>query len=155
MATLNSTLELMEDVGRIGSRKFAKDGVTANRGQYIFGDGSEDGAIRDLLKIPEVRKPDGSLAPLTREQTAEGIAILNDPKQFKKVEALKDKNLIGLLPLENRYVRAPFYDDIFQTTAQFLNTGKIGAVYKYGVLAPKAISQLTKTILSPITNARH
>ena len=26
MATLNSTLELMEDVGRIGSRKFLKDG---------------------------------------------------------------------------------------------------------------------------------
>ena len=28
MATLNSTLELMEDVGRIGSRKFLKDGKT-------------------------------------------------------------------------------------------------------------------------------
>jgi hypothetical protein len=155
MATLNSTLELMEDVGRIGSRKFAKDGVTANRGQYVFGDGSEDGAIRDLLKIPEVRKANGDLVPLTPQQRAEGTTILNDPKQFKKVESLKNSNLIGLLPLEGKYVRAPFYDDIFQTTAQFLNTNKIGAIYKYGVLAPKAISQITKTILSPITHARN
>ena len=155
MATLNSTLELMEDVGRIGSRKFLKDGTTLNPGRYIFGDGTDEGAIRELLNIPEVRKPDGSLTPLTPQQTAEGMAILNDPKQFKKVEALKDKNLIGLLPLENKYVRAPFYDDIFQTTAQFLNTNKIGTIYKYGVLAPKAISQITKTILSPITHARN
>ena len=155
MATLNSTLELMEDVGRIGSRKFLKDGKTLNPGRYIFGDGTDEGAIRELLNIPEVRKPDGSLVPLTPQQTSEGMAILNDPKQFKKVEALKDKNLIGLLPLENKYVRAPFYDDIFQTTAQFLNTNKIGTIYKYGVLAPKAISQITKTILSPITHARN
>ena len=155
MATLNSTLELMEDVGRIGSKKFLKDGTTLNPGRYIFGDGTEEGAIRELLNIPEVRNPKGNLVPLTPQQTADGLAILNDPKQFKKVEALKDKNLIGLLPLENQYVRAPFYDDIFQTTAQFLNTGKIGAVYKYGVLAPKAVSQITKTILSPITHARN
>ena len=155
MATLNSTLELMEDVGRIGSRKFLKDGKTLNPGRYVFGDGTEDGAIRDLLNIPEVRKANGDIVPLTTEQKSQGLAMLNDPKQFKKVEAIKNKNLIGLLPLEGKYVRAPFYDDIFETTAQFLNTNKIGAIYKYGVLAPKAISQITKTILSPITHARN
>ena len=155
MATLNSTLELMEDVGRIGSRKFLKDGKTLNPGRYVFGDGTDDGAIRDLLNIPEKDSVTGKAIPLSPQQRAEGMAILNDPKQFKKVEAVKNKNLIGLLPLENKYVRAPFYDDIFETTAQFLNTNKIGAIYKYGVLAPKAISQITKTILSPITHARN
>lgn len=155
MATLNSTLELMEDVGRIGSKKFLKDGTTLNPGRYVFGDGTQEGAIRDLLNIPEVRNSKGNLVPLTREQTAEGMAILNDPKQFKKVEALKNSKLAGLLPLENKYVRAPFYDDIFETTVQFLNTNKIGMLYKYGVLAPKAVSQITKTILSPITHARN
>ena len=155
MATLNSTLELMEDVGRIGSRKFLKDGKTLNPGRYVFGDGTEEGAIRDFLNIPEVRKSDGSLVSLTPEQLTQGRTALNDPKQFKKVESIKNKNLIGLLPLEGKYVRAPFYDDIFETTAQFLNTNKIGAIYKYGVLAPKAISQITKTILSPITHARN
>ena len=148
MATLNSTLELMEDVGRIGSRKFLKDGKTLNPGRYVFGDGTEQGAIRDVLNLPEGAK-------LTTENISEGMAILNDPKRFKKVESIKNKNLIGLLPLEGKYVRAPFYDDIFETTAQFLNTNKIGAIYKYGVLAPKAISQITKTILSPITHARN
>jgi len=148
MATLNSTLELMEDVGRIGSRKFLKDGKTLNPGRYVFGDGTEQGAIRDVLNLPEGAK-------LTTENISEGRAILNDPKRFKKVESIKNKNLIGLLPLEGKYVRAPFYDDIFETTAQFLNTNKIGAIYKYGVLAPKAISQITKTILSPITHARN
>ena len=56
MATLNSTLELMEDVGRIGSKKFLKDGTTLNPGRYVFGDGTQEGAIRDLLNIPEVYK---------------------------------------------------------------------------------------------------
>ena len=148
MATLNSTLELMEDVGRIGSKKFLKDGVTPNPGRYVFGDGTQEGAIRDVLNLPEGTK-------LSARQTSEGLAILQDPKQFKKVEALKNSKLAGLLPLENRYVRAPFYDDIFETTVQFLNTNKIGMLYKYGVLAPKAVSQITKTILSPITHARN
>ena len=157
MATLNSTLELMEDVGRIGSKQFLKDGVTPNPGQYVFGDGTDNGAIRDFLKLgPEIRNAKGKVTnPLTTEQLSEGMAALNDPKQFKKVEALKDSKLAGLLPLENKYVRAPFYDDIFETTVQFLNTNKIGMLYKYGVLAPKAISQITKTILSPITHARN
>jgi len=148
MATLNSTLELMEDVGRIGSKKFLKDGVTPNPGRYVFGDGTEEGAIRDFLNLPEGTK-------LSLEQRSKGLAALQDPKQFKKVEALKNSKLAGLLPLENKYVRAPFYDDIFETTVQFLNTNKIGMLYKYGVLAPKAVSQITKTILSPITHARN
>jgi len=148
MATLNSTLELMEDVGRIGSKKFLKDGVTPNPGRYVFGDGTEEGAIRDFLNLPEGTK-------LSLEQRSKGLAALQDPKQFKRVEALKNSKLAGLLPLENKYVRAPFYDDIFETTVQFLNTNKIGMLYKYGVLAPKAVSQITKTILSPITHARN
>ena len=148
MATLNSTLELMEDVGRIGSKKFLKDGVTLNPGRYVFGDGTQEGAIKDVLNLPAKTK-------LSPQQTSEGLAILNDPLQFKKVEALKNSKLAGLLPLENKYVRAPFYDDIFETTVQFLNTNKIGMIYKYGVLAPKAVSQITKTILSPITHARN
>ena len=33
------------------------------------------------------------------------------PLKFKYVESIKNKNLIGLLPLEGKYVRTPFYDD--------------------------------------------
>ena len=143
MASLNHTLEFMDDIGKLGSKKSSN--------QFVFGDGSgEQSAIRDLLNIdPKVKN-------LTPDQLASGRAALNDPKQFKKVEpASKSTKLLGLNPLEGKYVRAPIYDDIFETTVQFLNTNKIGTLYKYGVLAPKAISQVTKTILSPITHARN
>jgi len=165
MATLNHTLEFMDDVGKLGSQRVltkldpatnklvpqldAAGKEIRNPGQYVFGDGTEEGAIKDLLGL----KPDAVLSP---EQLANGRAVLNDPKQFKRVEPVsKSIKLLGLSPLEGKYLRAPFYDDIFETTVQFLNTNKIGAVYKYGVLAPKAISQVTKTILSPITHARN
>ena len=143
MASLNHTLEFMEDIGKQGSKK--------GPNQYIFGDGSgEESAIRDLLKIdPKIKK-------ISPQQLADGRAILSDPKQFKKVEPVsKSKKLLGLNPLEGKYIRAPIYDDLFETSLQFLNTNKIGTVYKYGVLAPKAISQVTKTILSPVTHARN
>ena len=143
MATLNHTLEFIDDVGKLGSKK--------GPNQFVFGDGSgEQSAIRDLLNIdPKVKE-------LTPDQWVRGRAALTDPKQFKKVEPVsKSKNLLGLNPLEGKYVRAPFYDDLFETTVQFLNTNKIGMLYKYGVLAPKAVSQITKTILSPITHARN
>ena len=143
MASLNHTLEFMDDIGKQGSKK--------GPNQYIFGDGSgEESAIRDLLKIdPKIKK-------ISPQQLADGRAILSDPKQFKKVEPVsKSKKLLGLNPLEGKYIRAPIYDDLFETSLQFLNTNKIGTVYKYGVLAPKAISQVTKTILSPVTHARN
>ena len=150
MASLNHTLEFMDDIGKMGSKK--------GPGQFIFGDGSgEQSAIRDLLDLPIKKDPTtGKIIDLTPDELARGKAILSDSKQFKLVEpASQNKNLLGLNPLEGKYVRAPIYDDIFETTVQFLNTNKIGTVYKYGVLAPKAISQVTKTILSPITHARN
>ena len=149
MASLNHTLEFMDDIGKMGSKK--------GPGQFIFGDGTgEQSAIRDLLELSVKKNAKGEVIDLTADELAKGRAILSDSKQFKLVEPTStNKNLIGLNPLEGKYVRAPIYDDIFETTVQFLNTNKIGTIYKYGVLAPKAISQMTKTILSPITHARN
>ena len=149
MATLNHTLEFIDDVGKLGSKK--------GPNQFVFGDGSGDeSAIRDLLNIPAKDPTTGKAVKLTADQLVKGKNALNDLKQFKKVEpASKSTKLLGLNPLEGKYVRAPIYDDLFETTVQFLNTNKIGTLYKYGVLAPKAISQVTKTILSPITHARN
>ncbi len=142
MASLNHTLEFIDDVGKTGSKK--------GPNQFIFGDGTEEGAIKDLLGI------DPNVTKLSPDQLTQGRRVLNDSKQFKKVEPVSNnKQLIGLNPLEGKYIRAPIYDDLFETTVQFLNTNKIGTIYKYGVLAPKAISQVTKTILSPITHARN
>jgi len=86
----------------------------------------------------------------------DAVNMLRDPKQFKKVEPVsKDVKLLGLSPLEGAYVRAPIYDDIVQTALRFDGGGNIASVYRYGVLAPKAVAQITKTILSPITHVRN
>jgi hypothetical protein len=52
-------------------------------------------------------------------------------------------------------MRAPIHDAVFDTTSNWLNRSGVGTFYKYGVLAPKAISQIAKTILSPLTHARN
>ena len=187
MASLNHTLEFIDDVGKIGSKK--------GPNKFVFGktELGEEKIFKDLLNIPDeiiVNPLTGKkiIKPLNNAQIKQAKALLQktgrtiddyraakdlvdngdalniedafiklrDPKQFKKVEPVsKSKQLIGLNPLEGKYIRAPIYDDLFETTVQFLNTNKIGTVYKYGVLAPKAISQVTKTILSPITHARN
>ena len=187
MASLNHTLEFIDDVGKIGSKK--------GPNKFVFGktELGEEKIFKDLLNIPDeiiINPLTGKkiIKPLTDNQFKQGKALLQktgrtiddykaakdlidngeainiedafvklrDPKQFKKVEPVSNsKQLIGLNPLEGKYIRAPIYDDLFETTVQFLNTNKIGTVYKYGVLAPKAISQVTKTILSPITHARN
>ena len=57
--------------------------------------------------------------------------------------------------LEGKYVRAPMYDAIFDVTSNWLNRGDVGMTYRYMILAPKAVSQIAKTILSPVTHVRN
>ena len=73
--------------------------------------------------------------------------------KFKKFEPIKD--LEGLTGLENMYLKAPIHDGVFDVTSDFLNRSSVGAIYKYAILAPKALSQVAKTVLSPVTHARN
>jgi len=77
----------------------------------------------------------------------------NNPLKFKLVKPSDSFN--GLSKLENKYVRAPIYDAIFDVTSNWLNRSSVGTAYKYMILAPKAFSQIAKTILSPITHVRN
>ena len=77
----------------------------------------------------------------------------NNPLKFKLVKPSDSIN--GLSKLENKYVRAPIYDAIFDVTSNWLNRSSVGTAYKYMILAPKAVSQIAKTILSPITHVRN
>ena len=77
----------------------------------------------------------------------------SDPLKFKLVEP--GSSAKGLSPLEGKYIRTPFYDAVFDTTSNWLNRGGVGTFYKYAVLAPKAASQIAKTILSPLTHVRN
>jgi hypothetical protein len=98
--------------------------------------GTEDGPGKFIFKAEELNPLD-----------------LNNPLKFKKIE--KSGQINGLSKLEGMYMRAPIYDAVFDTTSNWLNRGGVGTFYKYGVLAPKAISQIAKTILSPLTHARN
>ena len=85
-----------------------------------------------------------------------GEGALNDPKRFKEYISPKvGGDLAELTPLDGKYLRAPIYDQVFNVTSNFLNRSDIGTAYKVGLLIPKAISQVAKTILSPITHIRN
>ena len=73
--------------------------------------------------------------------------------KYKKFEPIK--GLEGLTGLENMYLKAPIHAGVFDVTSDFLNRSSVGAIYKYAILAPKALSQVAKTVLSPITHARN
>ena len=98
--------------------------------------GTEDGPGKFIFKPDE-------LSPLDA----------GNPLKFKKIESSGQIN--GLSKLDGMYMRAPIHDAVFDTTSNWLNRSGVGTFYKYGVLAPKAISQIAKTILSPLTHARN
>ena len=57
--------------------------------------------------------------------------------------------------LDGLYIKAPQYEGILDVTSNWLNKSNVGTFYKYAVLAPKAASQIAKTILSPLTHVRN
>jgi hypothetical protein len=118
------------------------------------------GKISDIDKIIDGKK-------FTKEDFIKGrIAFTEDELKtlglkddignvlkYKKFEPIK--GLEGLTGLENMYLKAPIHDGVFDVTSDFLNRSSVGAIYKYAILAPKALSQVAKTVLSPITHARN
>ena len=78
---------------------------------------------------------------------------LNNPLKFKLVK--QDLEISGLNPFEGMYVKAPYYDGIFDVSSNLLNKNTLGLLYKYMILGPKTISQAAKTVFSPVTHARN
>ena len=85
-------------------------------------------------------------------------AVLNNeinPNLFKKVQVGVDE-ISGMSPFEGLYLRAPVYDSVFDVSNNLFNSnGILGQFYQYGILAPKGIAQVSKTILSVLTHARN
>jgi hypothetical protein len=124
-ANLNSTIKYLNEIDQIGS----KQGV----GKFVY---TKDEIINEF-----------------------GSSALTDTKRFKQyvsptVGEGKSK-LKGLTALDQKYIRAPLYDQIFNVTSNILNRGDIGTAYKMMILLPKAASQIAKTILSPVTHVRN
>ena len=79
---------------------------------------------------------------------------INNPLKFKYVNP-KTGALTGMSALDGKYIQAPMYDAIFDVTSNWLNQSNVGAAYRYMILAPKAVSQIAKTVLSPVTHVRN
>ena len=95
----------------------------------------------------------------TRDEVIDqfGESALQDTKRFKQYvsPSIGNAKLGGLTALDQKFIRAPLYDSIFNVTSNMLNKGGLGTAYKTMILLPKAVSQVAKTILSPITHVRN
>jgi hypothetical protein len=116
-----------------------------DRSKYIFGQGDEIGST--------VSAAEDLVASGKANSIEEATIMLNDPKQFKQV---KSTGIDGLSPLDGKWMQAPQYDTVFNTTSDWLNNlGTLGTIYKYAVLGPKTISQISKTVLNALTHVRN
>ena len=115
---------------------------------------SKQGHLNYTLKYLEDIRKAGSQGPNKFIFNADDLtpAQKANPLQFKLVQPGSSRVSSGL---EGKYIRTPFYDAVFDTTSNWLNRGGVGTFYKYAVLAPKAASQIAKTILSPLTHVRN
>ena len=115
--------------------------------------------LKYLSEINQIgSKPGAAKFVFTKQEIIDqfGEAALTDPKRFKEYISPKvGGDFAQLSPLDGKYLRAPIYDQVFNVTSNFLNRSDIGTAYKIGLLIPKAISQVAKTILSPITHIRN
>ena len=83
-------------------------------------------------------------------------ADMNNPNKWKQVATESDKSPIkGLSPLEGKYIEAPLYDELYRVSNDWINKTDIGMMYRYMILAPKAASQIAKTVLSGTTHVRN
>jgi hypothetical protein len=149
-ANLNGTLSYMDDIAKIGAEgdnafiidperiiqnKIAK--AKQDRLIGYTGEGFDEAA-------------DTALEGAIRNNVKNEIGYL-DPTKWRKVE-----NAASVpTPLDGKYIKAPMYDSIFETSSNWLNQSYAGQFYKTVVLAPKAGSQIAKTILSPLTHVRN
>jgi len=114
--------------------------------------------LNSTLRIMEDISRMGTLGANPFIKTADEVMDAIDPRtgevdvrKWKKVEGLE-----GIAtPLDNLYIKAPYYDEIFNTRSNWLDRSSVGLFYKYAVLGPKATSQIAKTILSPLTHVRN
>jgi hypothetical protein len=149
-ANLNGTLSYMDDIAKIGvegsdpfvidPERIIQSRITQAKKDRLIGytgpafDDAADEALEAGIRA-EVKKE----------------LQFDDPRKWRLVE----KAAKIPTPLDGKYIKAPMYEGIFDTSSNWLNTGHIGPFYKTLVLAPKAGSQIAKTILSPLTHVRN
>jgi len=116
-----------------------------DKSKYIFGKGDAMGEVTSAA--------DDLVRSGNAKNIEEAVFMLRDPKQFKQV---KSTGMDGLSALDGKWMQAPKYDTVFDTTSNWLsNLGTLGTIYKYGILGPKTVSQISKTVLNGLTHVRN
>jgi len=159
-ANLNYTLDFLNGVAKKGSGPSGfirsvdemEDIILKNKYGY-----ENREAFNEARKALIGSKVPGAQAQLIElnEQLArankEAMSTLSNTNKWKQYI-----NNTGVpTPLDGKYIQAPSYDQILGVTSDWLNKSSVGTFYKYAVLAPKAGSQIAKTILSPLTHVRN
>ena len=104
-----------------------------------------------LNRMAQIGRAPGGFAKTLGELDAIDSNLKNDATKWKRY----DNTTSMPNDLEGLYIKAPQYEGILDVTSNWLNKSNVGAFYKYAVLAPKAASQVAKTILSPLTHVRN
>ena len=104
-----------------------------------------------LNRMAQIGKAPGGFAKTLDELDAIDPNLKTDATKWKRY------NNTTSMPndLDGLYIKAPQYEGILDVTSNWLNKSNVGTFYKYAVLAPKAASQVAKTILSPLTHVRN
>ena len=155
LANVNYTIDFLNQIARQGSgiKGFVKtesqiaDDILNK--EKLGGKGTEE----DVLALREsLSNSDSGMNELRKIEYQAKIDAA-DPLKYKKY--ISDTNKIPTA-LDNKYIQTPQFDPLLGVRNNWLNsTGNIGMFYKLAILGPKAGSQITKTILSPLTHVRN
>ena len=110
------------------------------------------GTAEDLISLRERLMASDDGAFKIKQAELQAKRDLDNPLKWKKFES--DSNKIST-SLDNKYIQAPQFEPLLEVTSNWLNKSSVGTLYKYAILGPKAGSQITKTILSPLTHVRN
>ena len=104
-----------------------------------------------LNRMAQIGRAPGGFAKTLDELDAIDPNLKTDATKWKRY----DNTTSMPNDLDGLYIKAPQYEGILDVTSNWLNKSNVGTFYKYAVLAPKAASQVAKTILSPLTHVRN
>ena len=104
-----------------------------------------------LNRMAQIGRAPGGFAKTLGELDAIDPNLKTDATKWKRY----DNTTSMPNDLDGLYIKAPQYEGILDVTSNWLNKSNVGTFYKYAVLAPKAASQVAKTILSPLTHVRN
>ena len=154
LANVNFTADYLNKIAKIGSGKngFVKSELEISNDILNKRELNGKGTQQEVLELRErLLESDDGIIKL-QQADLEAKRNLADPLKWRKFESDTNKMPTGL---DNKYIQAPQYEGLLDVTSNWLNKSNVGTMYKYAILGPKAGSQITKTILSPLTHVRN